>query len=82
MRARSEYELQVLQKHHNRRDIFVQRLTTTENRHDLEKIVTDLINALPGSSSVNTVQHATMEESVFSMRRRHAKKKEDVFSMR
>jgi hypothetical protein len=26
--------------------------------------VTDLINALPGNSSVNTVQHATMEETV------------------
>jgi hypothetical protein len=29
--------------------------------------VTDLINALPGSSSVNMVQHATVEEAVFSM---------------
>jgi hypothetical protein len=28
--------------------------------------VTDLINALPGNSSVNTVQHATTEEAVFS----------------
>jgi hypothetical protein len=28
-------------------------------------IVTDLINALPGNSSVNTVQHATIEEAVF-----------------
>jgi hypothetical protein len=26
--------------------------------------VTDLINALPGNSSVNTVQHATIEEAV------------------
>jgi hypothetical protein len=26
----------------------------------------DLINALPGNSSVNTVQHATIEEAVFS----------------
>jgi hypothetical protein len=31
-------------------------------------IVTDLINALPGNSSVNTVQHATTEEAVFSVR--------------
>jgi hypothetical protein len=30
-------------------------------------IVTDLINALPGNSSVNTVQHATIEEAVFSV---------------
>jgi hypothetical protein len=30
-------------------------------------IVTDLINALPGNSSVNTVQHATIDEAVFSM---------------
>jgi hypothetical protein len=30
-------------------------------------IVTDLINALPGNSTVNTAQHATMDEAVFSM---------------
>jgi hypothetical protein len=30
-------------------------------------IVNDLINALPGSSSVNKVQHATIEEAVFSV---------------
>jgi hypothetical protein len=30
-------------------------------------IVTDLINALPGNSSVNTAQHATIEEAVFSV---------------
>jgi hypothetical protein len=30
-------------------------------------IVTDLINTLPGNSSVNTVQHATIEEAVFSV---------------
>jgi hypothetical protein len=29
--------------------------------------VTDLINALPGNSFVNTVQHATIEEAVFSV---------------
>jgi hypothetical protein len=28
-------------------------------------IITDLINALPGNSSVNTVQHAAIEEAVF-----------------
>jgi hypothetical protein len=32
-----------------------------------ENIVTDLINALPGNSSVNTVQNATIEEAVFSV---------------
>jgi hypothetical protein len=30
--------------------------------------VTDLINALPGNNSVNTVQHATIEESVVRVR--------------
>jgi hypothetical protein len=30
-------------------------------------IVTDFINALPGNSSVNTVQHAAIEEAVFSV---------------
>jgi hypothetical protein len=30
-------------------------------------IVTDLINALPGNRSLNTVQHATIEEAVFSV---------------
>jgi hypothetical protein len=30
-------------------------------------IVTDLINALPGNSSVNTVQHATIAEAMFSV---------------
>jgi hypothetical protein len=29
--------------------------------------ITDLINALPGNSSINTVQHATIDEAVFSM---------------
>jgi hypothetical protein len=30
-------------------------------------IVMDLINAVPGNSSVNTVQHATLDEAVFSV---------------
>jgi ascorbate-specific PTS system EIIC-type component UlaA len=30
-------------------------------------IITVLINALPSNSSVNTVQHATIEEAVFSV---------------
>jgi hypothetical protein len=32
-----------------------------------DNIVRDLINVLPGNSSVNTVQHATVDEAVFSM---------------
>jgi hypothetical protein len=32
-----------------------------------ERISTDLINALPGNSSVNTVQHATIKEPGFSV---------------
>jgi hypothetical protein len=35
---------------------------------DWISIVTDLINALPGNSSVNMVQHATIDEAVFSVR--------------
>jgi hypothetical protein len=30
-------------------------------------MITDLINALPGNSSVNTVQHAKIEEALFSV---------------
>jgi hypothetical protein len=30
-------------------------------------IVTDLMNALPGNSSVNAVQHVTIEEAVVSV---------------
>jgi hypothetical protein len=41
--------------------IYEQTMLSTYN------IVTDLINALPGNSSVNTVQHATIDEAVFSM---------------
>jgi hypothetical protein len=32
-----------------------------------KKTATDLSNALPGNSSVNTVQHSTIEEAVFSV---------------
>jgi hypothetical protein len=32
-----------------------------------EYLVKDLSNALPGNSSVNTVQHVTINEAVFSM---------------
>jgi hypothetical protein len=34
---------------------------------ELYNNVTYLINALPGNSSVHTVQHATIEEAVFSV---------------
>jgi hypothetical protein len=30
-------------------------------------IVTDLMNDVPGNSSVNTVRHTTLDEAVFSM---------------
>jgi hypothetical protein len=33
----------------------------------IKHIVMDLINVLPGNISVNTVQHATIDEAVFSM---------------
>jgi hypothetical protein len=33
----------------------------------LGNIVTDLINALPGNSSVNSAQHATIEKNMFSL---------------
>jgi hypothetical protein len=36
--------------------------------YDCNNIVMDLTNALPGNCSVKTVEHATMEEDVFSMR--------------
>jgi hypothetical protein len=42
--------------------------TSFQNKQSLAKkrnIVTDLINALPGNSSVNTVQHTTIDEAVF-----------------
>jgi hypothetical protein len=32
----------------------------------MDSIVTDLIDALPGNRSVNTVQHATIKEATFS----------------
>jgi hypothetical protein len=37
------------------------------NLYDMKYIVTNLINALPDSSSVNTAQDATIEEVVFSV---------------
>jgi hypothetical protein len=40
---------------------------TTKVPKKSEMIVTDLINAFPGNSSVNTVQHETIEEVVFSV---------------
>jgi hypothetical protein len=38
-----------------------------EEEASFQNIVTDLINELPGNSSVITVQHATIEESMFSV---------------
>jgi hypothetical protein len=39
------------------------RLQVFKKQHN----VTDLIKALAGNSSVNTVQHATVEKAVFSV---------------
>jgi hypothetical protein len=36
-----------------------------ESAFQVNEDVTNLINALPGQSSVNTVQHATVDETVF-----------------
>jgi hypothetical protein len=44
-------------------------LPITGSHDGYSGIVTDLINALPGNSSVNTVQHATIDEAVFSVAR-------------
>jgi hypothetical protein len=41
-------------------------LDVLAHKHRNYDIVTDLINALPGNSSVNTVQH-TIDETVFSI---------------
>jgi hypothetical protein len=42
-------------------------ILSSESRGTHDNIVTDLINVLPGNSSVNTVQHATIEEAIFSV---------------
>jgi hypothetical protein len=43
----------------------VKRLYTNLNDLQSKHIVTDLINALPGNSSVNMALHAAIEEAVF-----------------
>jgi hypothetical protein len=40
---------------------------TSFNIRKVLYIVTDMMNELPGNSSVNMVQHATIEEAVFSV---------------
>jgi hypothetical protein len=45
-------------------------------------IITDLIYALPGNSSVYTVQHATIDEAVFLCRRRRAAVEQRGFATR
>jgi hypothetical protein len=48
--------------------LYVPHILTFRNSiFSTESIVTDLSNALPGNSSVNKVQHATIHEVVFSM---------------
>jgi hypothetical protein len=44
-------------------------------------IVMDLINALPDNSSVNMIQHATMDEAVFYMWSTPSNNNEAVFSV-
>jgi hypothetical protein len=39
----------------------------TQRRYRTQCIATYLISALPGNSYVNTVQHKTIDEAVFSM---------------
>jgi hypothetical protein len=46
---------------------FTTTATRTSNPKCLYNIVTDLINALPGNSSVNTAQHIIIDEAVFSV---------------
>jgi hypothetical protein len=41
------------------------KILKSSNTHNPEPNVTGFINALPGNSSVNTAQHATIEEAVF-----------------
>jgi hypothetical protein len=45
----------------------VSRLYQSTGSDTLINNVTVLINALPGNSSVNTVQHETIDEAVFSV---------------
>jgi hypothetical protein len=49
--------------------VHLETSSTDSHRYALIKddIVTDLINALPGDSSVNMIQHATIEEAVFAV---------------
>jgi hypothetical protein len=42
--------------------------------HHVNSIVTDLVNAFPGNSSVNTAQHATIDKAVFLCRLRYAQR--------
>jgi hypothetical protein len=44
---------------------FVSSTKSMLSQYSFGRIVTDLINVLPGNSSVNTVQHATIDEAMF-----------------
>jgi hypothetical protein len=46
---------------------FVKICSVLKKLYVREHTVTDLINALPDNSSVNTVQHARIDEAVLSM---------------
>jgi hypothetical protein len=43
------------------------RISTAVNLKYNGSVITDMINLLPGNSSVNMVQHPTIEEAVFSV---------------
>jgi hypothetical protein len=47
--------------HHGRKLNGLSMKRSPDNIH----CITDLMNALPGNSSVNTVQHTTIDEAVF-----------------
>jgi hypothetical protein len=47
-------------------DLFIQ-IPILDTEGIIQCDVTELNNALPGKRSVNTVQHATIEEAVFSV---------------
>jgi hypothetical protein len=50
-----------------RSSVILTNFSQTTRSHIPEDSVMDLINALPGNRSVNTVQHATIEEALFSV---------------
>jgi hypothetical protein len=52
---------------HLSQQVFISEKFSSNRCRNKLNIVTDLINGLPGNSSVNTVQYATIDEAVFSI---------------